>query len=349
MSRKTRPQKRSQAKRIVSPARSMTVILRERMKLVAGLILFALVAGVGYASSSPSKTSDLITPAKPTVSPNAAPSPVRNVASLSPDELADIPYEALHPQPPMLWYNASSGGFPPGALPAGVVLPGITQPIAPPPQGYGVYDGVRQQFTGQERDSETGLDYFHARYYSSAQGRFTSPDEFAGGPQEVNVLGKGDSIKQALPYADITNPQSLNKYSYAYNNPLRYVDNDGHCPVCIVVAVIAILASAEYVNAPGPSSPIYPSGTGQRDLVNNIFIGEMTGAAFRAVPLVARMAFGRLFADEAVSAVESRIVANAAQGAKFESRVLGIVGETKTQPVSCRVKQREPLTAFLTF
>lgn len=33
-----------------------------------------------------------------------------------------------------------------------------------------------------------------------------------------------------MPYADITNPQSLNKYSYTYNNPLRYVDPDGHGP-----------------------------------------------------------------------------------------------------------------------
>lgn len=37
------------------------------------------------------------------------------------------------------------------------------------------------EFTGKERDAETGLDYFLARYYSSAQGRFTSPDEWAGG------------------------------------------------------------------------------------------------------------------------------------------------------------------------
>jgi RHS repeat-associated protein len=33
------------------------------------------------------------------------------------------------------------------------------------------------RFTGKERDAETGLDYFGARYLSSAQGRFTSPDE----------------------------------------------------------------------------------------------------------------------------------------------------------------------------
>ena len=44
-------------------------------------------------------------------------------------------------------------------------------------RGYSAGDGVRQQFTDKERDIETGLDYFIARYYSSTQGRFTSPDE----------------------------------------------------------------------------------------------------------------------------------------------------------------------------
>ena len=84
-------------------------------------------------------------------------------------------------------------------------------------------DGVRQQFTGKERDGETGLDYFGARYYSSSQGRFTSPDELQSTSPEFALLGKGHPTRQALPTADLTNPQSLNKYQYALNNPLRYV------------------------------------------------------------------------------------------------------------------------------
>jgi RHS repeat-associated protein len=41
---------------------------------------------------------------------------------------------------------------------------------------YGQSQAVTQLFTGKERDGETGLDYFGARYYASAQGRFTSAD-----------------------------------------------------------------------------------------------------------------------------------------------------------------------------
>ena len=93
--------------------------------------------------------------------------------------------------------------------------------------GYSVADGLRQKFTQKERDDETGLDYFVARFFGSTQGRFTSPDEFKGGPEELFVPeNKG---KQALPYAEVSHPQSLNKYTYVYNNPLRYVDPDGHC------------------------------------------------------------------------------------------------------------------------
>jgi RHS repeat-associated protein len=66
----------------------------------------------------------------------------------------------------------------------------------------------RVKFTGKERDAETGLDYFGARYYSGAQGRFTTPDPL-------------------MASAHVADPQSWNRYSYARNNPLRYVDPDG--------------------------------------------------------------------------------------------------------------------------
>ena len=83
----------------------------------------------------------------------------------------------------------------------------------------------RQTFSKKERDEETGLDYFLARYYSSAQGRFTSPDEFNGGPEE---LFEDVDPHDPLLYADNAEPQSLNKYQYCLGNPLRYIDPDGH-------------------------------------------------------------------------------------------------------------------------
>jgi len=73
----------------------------------------------------------------------------------------------------------------------------------------------RSHFTGKERDTESGNDYFEARYYSSAMGRFMSPD----------WSDKPDPI----PYADLEDPQTLNLYSYVRNNPLTRRDLNGHC------------------------------------------------------------------------------------------------------------------------
>jgi RHS repeat-associated protein len=70
-------------------------------------------------------------------------------------------------------------------------------------------DGVRQQFTQKERDVETGLDYFGPRYYGNIQGRFLSPDSYAGNTR---------------------NPQTFNLYSYVLNNPIAYTDPTGHIP-----------------------------------------------------------------------------------------------------------------------
>ena len=61
-------------------------------------------------------------------------------------------------------------------------------------------------FTGQRLD-QTGLYFYNARYYDAEIGRFISADSIV---------------------PDWTNPQSLNRYSYCLNNPLRYVDPSGH-------------------------------------------------------------------------------------------------------------------------
>jgi len=76
----------------------------------------------------------------------------------------------------------------------------------------------RSHTTGKERDAESGNDYFMARYYSSAMGRFMSPDWSAKA--------------EPVPYARLSNPQTLNLYAYVVNNPLAHADADGHTIAC---------------------------------------------------------------------------------------------------------------------
>ncbi len=70
---------------------------------------------------------------------------------------------------------------------------------------YSSPDIARQQYTGYERDYESGLDYAQARYYNSKQGRFTSVDPLTAS-------------------ATIRNPQTFNRYSYALNSPYKFTD-----------------------------------------------------------------------------------------------------------------------------
>jgi len=65
----------------------------------------------------------------------------------------------------------------------------------------------RYLYTGQEQDFETGLYFYNARYYDARLARFTQPDTIVPGAFD---------------------PQALNRYSYALNNPLRYTDPTGN-------------------------------------------------------------------------------------------------------------------------
>jgi RHS repeat-associated protein len=63
-----------------------------------------------------------------------------------------------------------------------------------------------QRFTGQ-REDDTGLVYMNSRYYDPQLGQFISPDTLV--PQPALLV-------------------DYNRYAYARNNPLKYVDPSGH-------------------------------------------------------------------------------------------------------------------------
>src|SRR5881227_4052197 len=75
-------------------------------------------------------------------------------------------------------------------------------------------DSNHYKLTGKERDAESGLDYFGARYYGNWLGRWVSAD--------------WSSTPVAIPYASLNDPQSLNLYSYVANNPILHADSGGH-------------------------------------------------------------------------------------------------------------------------
>jgi RHS repeat-associated protein len=93
------------------------------------------------------------------------------------------------------------------------------------------------KFTGFERDSESGLDDTLFRKYASNLGRWLSPDPMAG---------------------DILNPQSLNRYGYALNNPVNFIDPlglDGFNPADPCTYDLWYAASNARCGSPGPFPP----------------------------------------------------------------------------------------------
>lgn len=110
-------------------------------------------------------------------------------------------------------------------------------------------------FTGQENDPEINLMYYKARYHSPYLRQFTQPD----------------SIIQ-----DVYDPQTLNRFAYTRNNPVKYVDEDGHFPGAFIgpgafMLFIGLVAYAEWkgLNA-------IKDGLEKREGKNSILHGAFT-------------------------------------------------------------------------
>ena len=136
---------------------------------------------------------------------------------------------------------------------------------------YSGNDNPRQKFTGKERDSETSLDYFGARYFSGAQGRFTSVDP----SYESEILEF---------------PQTWNRYAYVHNRPLVLRDPDGRCPVCIIVGAGAVGAAWDL------GTQLYNNG-GDFDQVSWREVGATATGDMVAATAVVLTGGGSLFAE----------------------------------------------------
>jgi RHS repeat-associated protein len=151
---------------------------------------------------------------------------------------------------------------------------------------YSSSEEARQRFTGKERDTESGLDYFGARYYSGSMGRFTSAD-----PQNAG----------ARPSA----PQSWNGYSYALNNPNKFVDPDGKSAT-LILGLIGALAGGADAWAQGGDATAITKGIAMGGLGGAVAGSVIDTFGGSAVALGAAGALGATVANETDAAIDGR-------------------------------------------
>jgi RHS repeat-associated protein len=164
----------------------------------------------------------------------------------------------------------------------------------------------RVRFAGKEHDIETGngswmaLDYFGARYYESANGRFTSVDPVI-------------DIETSL-----ANPQRWNAYTYVLNNPIRYEDPDGRSATAAGAIIGAVIGAGTAAIQGKSGREIFAAGVG----------GAVQGAVFGSVIDSGGATLGVLIAAGSLSGTAGRVVENAINGhsTTVEDAVISGVG-----------------------
>jgi RHS repeat-associated protein len=178
------------------------------------------------------------------------------------------------------------------------------------------------KFEGKERDTETGNDDFGARYYTERFGRWLSADWSA--------------VPVPVPYANLTNPQTLNLYSMVADDPESFADLDGHCcwdwikqqAKSFEVGVAKELHNEALAQ---PLSATLKEVNGLSDIAGNSPPPETANNASEALGMVttvvAPLALGAFGGEEDPV---SNIRVNAEKGASFEQSVVEATKATDT-------------------
>jgi RHS repeat-associated protein len=177
---------------------------------------------------------------------------------------------------------------------------------------------TEHHFTGKERDTESGNDYFDARYYSSSMGRFISPDWSA----------KEDPV----PYAHLDDPQTLNLYSYVQNNPLSKADLDGHgCPPdCGDPTLPTAVSTSLYDRFQDAVGALFE---GTAKVLNHPAVQAYLSVLPGLSPEMGAAGEVEAGTAEAASSGGSQVSANYAQGKAFQDAVAAETAQTNTNVV----------------
>ncbi len=165
-------------------------------------------------------------------------------------------------------------------------------------------------FCQKEQDPETGLHFFENRYLASSLGRFSSVDPLA----------------LEIPSKALLDPQKLNAYSYARNNPLLFVDNDGELSElsgdAIGCAAIKGLMLEGFHSYQSLKNTNLSGADAQGYAMTRMAVGSLLGAAESIV----EKSFEKGFQNVLGSETEDKIAASVL-GEMFSAGIFNIVGQ----------------------
>ncbi|MDZ4699133.1 MAG: RHS repeat-associated core domain-containing protein [Rhodothermales bacterium] len=153
---------------------------------------------------------------------------------------------------------------------------------------------AKEGFTGKERDAETGLDYFGARYYMPALGRWGSMDLLALDPAQVDK----------------------SPYAYSWNNPATLTDPDGRCPKCLKTAYNVVKRAYKAAENAGDMSQLFKLDTWKKAGVDEVV---------DFVDNVSTLADGQATVDDATAVVD--LVTGLGDEAKAVGKAVGAIEE----------------------